>query len=56
MARAGITLVSTHGAGDASVGALVAALAAGHEGGECPRSANAAAAAHASTGADDPQR
>ena len=44
-----VTLISTHGAGDAFVGALVAALAAGHPFAECLRSANAAAATHVST-------
>jgi ribokinase len=48
-----VTLVSTHGAGDAFVGALVAALAAGRSFAECLRSANAAAAAHVSTRAED---
>jgi ribokinase len=48
-----VTLVSTHGAGDAFVGALVTALAAGHSFAECLRSANAAAAAHVSTRTDD---
>jgi ribokinase len=48
-----VTLVSTHGAGDAFVGALVAALAAGRPFAECLRSANAAAATHVSTRADD---
>ena len=48
-----VTLVSTHGAGDAFVGALVTAHAAGHSFAECLRSANAAAAAHVSTRADD---
>ena len=47
-----VTLVSTHGAGDAFVGALVTALAAGRPFAECLRSANAAAATHVSTGAD----
>jgi ribokinase len=47
-----VTLVSTHGAGDAFVGALVTALAAGHPFAACLRSANAAAAAHVSTRAD----
>jgi len=47
-----VTLVSTHGAGDAFVGALVTALAAGHPFAECLRSANAAAATHVSTRAD----
>jgi ribokinase len=49
-----VTLVSTHGAGDAFVGALVAALAAGRSFAECLRSANAAAATHVSTRAHDP--
>ena len=44
-----VRLVSTHGAGDTFVGALVAALAAGRPFAECLRSANAAAAAHVST-------
>jgi ribokinase len=48
-----VTLVSTHGAGDAFVGALVAALAAGRSFAECLRSANAAAATHVSTRAED---
>jgi ribokinase len=48
-----VTLVSTHGAGDAFVGALVTALAAGRSFAECLRSANAAAAAQVSTRADD---
>jgi ribokinase len=47
-----VTLVSTHGAGDAFVGALVTALAAGHSFAECLQSANAAAAAHVSTPMD----
>jgi ribokinase len=47
-----VKLVSTHGAGDAFVGALVTALAAGRSFAECLRSANAAAAAHVSTRAD----
>jgi ribokinase len=47
-----VKLVSTHGAGDAFVGALVTALAAGHPFAECLQSANAAAAAHVSTKAD----
>lgn len=47
-----VTLVSTHGAGDAFVGAVVTALAAGHPFADCLRSANAAAAAHVSTKAD----
>ncbi len=47
-----VTLVSTHGAGDAFVGALVAALATGRPFAECLRSANAAAAAHVSAKAD----
>jgi ribokinase len=45
-----ITLVSTHGAGDTFVGALVAALAAGLPFVESLRSANEAAAAHVSKG------
>ena len=44
-----VTLVSTHGAGDAFVGALVTALAADRPFAECLKSANAAAAAHVST-------
>lgn len=44
-----VTLVSTHGAGDTFVGALVTALAAGCPFAECLRSANAAAATHVST-------
>jgi ribokinase len=48
-----VTLVSTHGAGDVFVGALVTALAAGHSFAECLRSANAAAATHVSTKAED---
>ena len=44
-----VTLVSTHGAGDVFVGALVATLAAGRSFAECLRSANAAAATHVST-------
>ena len=44
-----VTLVSTHGAGDVFVGALVTALAAGQSFAECLRSANAAAATHVST-------
>lgn len=48
-----VTLVSTHGAGDVFVGALVTALASGHPFATCLRSANAAAAAHVSTRADD---
>jgi ribokinase len=48
-----VTLVSTHGAGDAFVGALVTALAAGRSFAECLRSANAAAATHVSTRADE---
>lgn len=44
-----VTLVSTHGAGDTFVGALVTALAAGLPFAECLRSANAAAATHVST-------
>jgi ribokinase len=48
-----VTLVSTHGAGDAFVGALVAALAAGQPFADSLRSANAAAATHVSTRADD---
>jgi ribokinase len=48
-----VTLVSTHGAGDAFVGALVTALAADHSFAECLRSANAAAATHVSTRAED---
>jgi ribokinase len=48
-----VTLVSTHGAGDVFVGALVAALAAARPFAECLRSANAAAATHVSTRADD---
>jgi ribokinase len=48
-----VTLVSTHGAGDAFVGALVTALAAGRSFAECLRSANAAAATHVSTRAED---
>ena len=47
-----VKLVSTHGAGDVFVGALVTALAAGRSFAECLRSANAAAAAHVSTRAD----
>ena len=47
-----VTLVSTHGAGDVFVGALVTALAAGHAFAECLRSANAAAATHVSTKSD----
>jgi ribokinase len=47
-----VTLVSTHGAGDVFVGALVTTLAADHSFAECLRSANAAAAAHVSTKAD----
>ena len=39
-----VNLVSTHGAGDVFVGALVTALAAGHWFAECLQSANAAAA------------
>jgi ribokinase len=49
-----VTLVSTHGAGDAFVGALVTALAAGRSFAECLRSANAAAATHVSTRAENP--
>lgn len=48
-----VTLVSTHGAGDAFVGALVTALAAGRSFTDCLRSANAAAATHVSTKEDD---
>lgn len=48
-----VTLVSTHGAGDVFVGALVTALAADQPFTECLRSANAAAAAHVSTKASD---
>src|SRR4051812_27352758 len=48
-----VTLVSTHGAGDTFVGTLVTALAAGRPFAECLRSANAAAATHVSTRADD---
>jgi ribokinase len=48
-----VTLVSTHGAGDVFVGALVTALAAGQSFGECLWSANAAAAAHVSAKASD---
>ena len=44
-----VTLVSTHGAGDAFVGALVTAVAAAHPFAECLSSANAAAAIHVST-------
>jgi len=47
-----VTLVSTHGAGDAFVGALVTALAADRSFAECLRSANIAAATHVSTRAD----
>lgn len=47
-----VALVSTHGAGDAFVGALVTALAAGRPFAEGLRSANAAAASHVSTRAD----
>lgn len=43
-----VKLVSTHGAGDTFVGALVAALATGQPFAECLRAANAAAAAHVS--------
>jgi ribokinase len=43
-----VTLVSTHGAGDAFVGALVASLAAGCTFDESLQAANAAAAAHVS--------
>jgi ribokinase len=49
-----VTLVSTHGVGDAFVGALVTALAAGRSFAECLQSANAAAATHVSTRAEDP--
>jgi ribokinase len=48
-----VTLVSTHGAGDAFVGALVAGLASGSSFAECLSSANTAAAAHVSTKAAD---
>jgi ribokinase len=48
-----VTLVSTHGAGDAFVGALVTALAAGNSFAECLRTANVAAATHVSTRTDD---
>jgi ribokinase len=48
-----VTLVSTHGAGDVFVGALVTALAAGRSFAACLGSANAAAAAHVSTRAED---
>jgi ribokinase len=48
-----VTLVSTHGAGDAFVGALVTALAAGNSFAECLRTANVAAATHVSTRMDD---
>ena len=41
-----VTLVSTHGAGDAFVGALVASLAAGRTFSEGLEAANATAAAH----------
>jgi len=44
-----VALVSTHGAGDAFVGALVAALAAGRPFAECLGSANTAAAIHVSS-------
>lgn len=47
-----VTLVSTHGAGDAFVGVLVTALAAGRPLAECLRFANAAAAQHVSTRPD----
>jgi ribokinase len=47
-----VTLVSTHGAGDVFVGALVTALAAGQSFAECLRSANAAAAIHVSRAED----
>jgi ribokinase len=47
-----VELVSTHGAGDTFVGALVAALAAGLSFSECLRSANAAAALHVSAAAN----
>ena len=47
-----VKLVSTHGAGDVFVGALVTALAAGQSFAECLQSANAAAATHVSTRAD----
>jgi ribokinase len=47
-----VTLVSTHGAGDAFVGALVASLAAGCTFNESLKSANAAAAAHVSKKTD----
>ena len=47
-----VTLVSTHGAGDVFVGALVTALAAGRSFAECLRSANAAAALHVARAQD----
>jgi ribokinase len=47
-----VTLVSTHGAGDVFVGALVTAFAAGQSFAECLRSANAAAAIHVSRAED----
>ncbi|WP_027132716.1 PfkB family carbohydrate kinase [Geminicoccus roseus] len=43
-----VTLVSTHGAGDAFVGALVASLAAGRSFGDSLETANQTAAAHVS--------
>lgn len=47
-----VALVSTHGAGDTFVGALVAALAAGDPFADSLRSANASAARHVSAKAD----
>jgi ribokinase len=44
-----VTLVSTHGAGDTFVGAMVTALAAGRPFAACLSQANAAAAVHVST-------
>jgi ribokinase len=49
LAARSVTLVSTHGAGDAFVGALVAAIAAGRPFAESLDLANMAAAAHVST-------
>jgi ribokinase len=47
-----VTLISTHGAGDAFVGALVTALAAGQSFADCLCAANTAAATHVSGRAD----
>jgi ribokinase len=48
-----VTLVSTHGAGDAFVGNLAASLARGEKFGRSIELANDAAAAHVSTRQED---